>query len=236
MRLDKATSIEHFVIGLLLMLGISGMATASVEAYVDRECSGCHELAGPGVKTMAGVRARKGPDLFYAGNKYRQEWLVEWLQAPYRIRPAGMYYGRHIRSSEDGDVVDEASLKSHMKLGKEQAENVAAYLMTLKGKSDLIESGAYKPGTISISMGELMFDKFRGCLACHLIEPGYGGLSGPEVFTVANRLQDDYLVSFLRNPTAWDVRTFMPDKHLKESDVQKFIHYFHALAKEELQK
>jgi mono/diheme cytochrome c family protein len=224
------------VFALVMALGVVDGATAAVKAYVEKECGGCHDLSGPGVTTVAGVRARKGPDLFYAGNKYRQEWMAQWLQAPYRIRPAGMYYGRHIRSTPDGDVIDEATLNPHMVLDRTQAEKVAAYLMTLKAKSGLIEPGAYKPGKISLSMGELMFDKFRGCLACHQIEPGYGGLSGPEVYTVANRLQADYLVSFMRRPMAWDPRTFMPDKHLKETDVQKFVHYFRALAAEELQK
>lgn len=214
----------------------AAVAGESVNEYVKAQCSACHDLQGPGVKTLEGVWQRKGPDLFYAGNKYRKDWLVQWLQAPQRIRPAGVYYGNHIATSPDGDVIDESSLTEHIKLDQDRAEQVAGYLMTLTAKSSLIKKGDYKPGTISLSMGELMFDKFRGCLACHQIEPGYGGLSGPEVYTVAKRLQDDYIVSFLRQPTAWDALTLMPDKHLKETDIQKFVHYFRALAKQEFKQ
>jgi len=214
----------------------AALADEAAMEYVNAQCSTCHDLRGPGVSTLEGVWNRKGPDLFYAGNKYRQEWLVQWLQEPERIRPAGTYYGNHIRTTADGDVVDEVTLQPHMKLDKGMAEQVASYLMTLKAKSSLIKDGDYTPGTISISMGEMMFDKFRGCLACHQIEPGYGGLSGPEVYTVAKRLQDDYIVSFLRNPTTWDARTLMPDKHLKETDIQKFVHYFRALATQEFKQ
>jgi len=225
------------VLGVVVLTFMSGaIADEAASEYVNAQCSGCHDLYGPGVSTLNGVWDRKGPDLFYAGNKYRKEWLVYWLQAPQRIRPAGTYYGNHIHATPDGDVIDEATLQPHMNLDKNVAEQVATYLMTLKAKSSLINNGDYKSGTISISMGEMMFDKFRGCLACHQIEPGYGGLSGPEVYTVAKRLQDDYIVSFLRNPTAWDARTLMPDKHLKESDIQKFVHYFRALAKQEFKQ
>ncbi len=202
-------------------------------ALLKSECSACHNLTGPAPTTLAELWARKGPDLFYAGNKYRPEWLEQWLQNPRRIRPAGMFYGNHIKPGPEHDLIDKSTLKPHPRLGPADARAVTAALMTLKAKSELIRPGEYKPGRISIAMGDLMFDKFRGCLACHEIEPGYGGLSGPEVYTVARRLQADYLISYMRNPQAWDPRIFMPNKHLKERDLQKFVHYFRALSEED---
>ena len=217
---------------LLLCLPLLAVAQeqAPVSQLLKDRCSSCHNLTGPAPTTLAALRARKAPDLFYAGNKYKQEWLVEWLQAPKRIRPAGMLYVDHIKASVDGDVVDKASLQPHMSLDADTAKSVAADIMTLKGGAALVTAGDYQPGKISASMGEMLFDKFRGCLACHEIEPGYGGASGPEMYTVAKRLQEDYLISFLRNPLAWDPRTFMPDKKLKEKDLQKFVHYFRGLS------
>ncbi len=197
------------------------------------QCSSCHKLEGPAPGTLKALWERKGPDLFYAGNKYKAEWIESWLQNPRRIRPAGMFYGNHIKDGEDRDVIDEDTLKPHTSLTEKEAHEVAEALMTLKANSNLIKKGEYKPGKISLSMGELMFDKFRGCLPCHEIEPGYGGLSGPEVYTVAKRLQEDYLISYMRNPQAWDPKIFMPNKHLKESDLQKFVHYFRGLSEEE---
>lgn len=47
-----------------------------------------------------------------------------------------------------------------------------------------------------------------------------------------NRLQEDYLISFMRNPQAWEPKIIMPNKHLKETDLQKLVHYLRALAKE----
>lgn len=199
---------------------------------VKRDCVACHDITGPAPTTLAALWERKGPDLFYAGNKYRQEWLEQWLQQPTRIRPAGMYYGNHMHSEGQTDEIDADSLVTHPALGAAEAASTAAALMTLQARSDLIKPGDYEPGTISMSMGEMMFDKFRGCMACHEIESGYGGLSGPEVYTAATRLQEDYLMSYMRNPQAWDPRSFMPNKHLSEGDLQKLVHYLRGLAKE----
>ncbi len=223
---------------VMALVGLGWAATAAAvdgEALLKGQCASCHDLEGPAATTVADKIARKGPDLFYAGNKYKRDWIVQWLQKPTRIRPAGVFYGNHIRPGPERDMVDESTLVKHPALGAEEAEAVADALMTRKALGELITPGDYKPGRISLRMGEMAFDKFRGCLACHQIEPDYGGLSGPEVYTAAKRLQEDYMISFMRDPQAWQPRTFMPNKHLKEKDLQKFVHYFRALAEEDFQ-
>lgn len=231
MRITRVTSLLW---GATMLLG-AGLAQASDgKAILERQCAGCHNLTGPAPATLRGVWQRKGPDLFYAGNKYKRKWIESWLQRPQRIRPAGMYYGNHLKTDPDGrDALDESGLTTHPKLSHDDAAAVAEALMTYKAKSNLVNPGEYKPGAISLRMGDLMFDKFKGCIACHRIEKDYGGLSGPEVYTAAERLQEDYMISYMRNPQAWDPRIFMPARHLSERDLQKFVHYFRALSKEE---
>lgn len=219
---------------VLIGVAVTGAAVAADGGQLlEAQCAGCHNLTGPAPTSLAQLWSRKGPDLFYAGNKYRREWLEEWLEKPVRIRPAGMFYGHHIKRGDEHDVIDASTLPEHPALSEADAKAVADALMERKAHSALIQPGSYQAGTISLSMGEMMFDKFRGCLACHRIEPGYGGVSGPEVYTVAQRLQADYLVSFLRNPRAWDPLTLMPAREMKDQDLQKFVHYFRALAEEE---
>jgi len=213
---------------LACIVGTSADA-ADGEAILNVKCTGCHSLEGPAPATLEALWDRKGPDLFYAGNKYKADWMTRWLQKPQRIRPAGMYYGRHIQSTANGDEIDESTLTDHPALSAEDAAAVTAALMRRKAHSDLIHAGEYHAGSISLTMGEMMFDKFKGCLACHRIEPDYGGLSGPEVYTAAERLQDDYLMSYMRNPQAWDSRIFMPNKQLSDRDLGKFVDYMHAL-------
>jgi mono/diheme cytochrome c family protein len=225
------------LIGLFLLLSfLNGGAAGAEETgkkILTETCSACHNLTGPSSQTLQDLWTRKGPDLFYAGNKYKANWVESWLQKPTRIRPAGMYYGNHVKPGEKGDQVDPSTLTIHPVLSQQDAKAVTKAVMTLKGKGDLIHPGDYQPGTISETMGEMLFDKFRGCLACHEIEPDYGGLSGPELFTAAKRLQEDYMISFMRNPQAWEPKAFMPNKHLAETDLQKLVHYMRFLSRED---
>jgi len=231
----KPAGLMGVVIAFTAMLFAAAAFGDTGEKILTSRCVECHELKGPGPASLAELRALKGPNLSYAGNKYKQAWLAQWLKAPTRIRPAGMYYGNHIKPGEEHDVVDEAGLITHVALGDADAKAVAAALMQHKAKSELLTPGVYQPGTISLSMGEMIFDKFRGCLACHQIEPGYGGVSGPEIYTVGSRLQEDYIISFIQNPQAWSPLTFMPRRTLKDKDLQKLVHYFRALAKEKFE-
>lgn len=216
----------------VLTLSTMCVGAADGEAILASQCNACHNLTGPAPATLNDLWNRKGPDLFYAGNKYQAAWMERWLQKPSRIRPAGMFYGNHIKPGAKGDEVDTATLVTHPALSTTDAKAVTAALMQRKAHTDLITPGAYVPGTISASSGEMLFDKFKGCLACHEIEPGYGGLSGPEVYTAGKRLQGDYLISYLRNPQAWDPKTFMPNKRLSDTDLQKFVHYMRLLGEE----
>lgn len=224
--------IKPWAAALLLTVSSAGVVAADGEAILKAQCNSCHNLEGPAPATLHELWQRQAPDLFYAGNKYQAAWLERWLQQPTTIRPAGMFYVDHIKAGSAGDQIDASTMRPHSALSAADAKAVAAALMERKARSDLVVAGSYVPGTISRSSGEMMFDKFKGCLACHEIEPGYGGLSGPEVYTVAQRLQADYLVSFLSRPQAWDPKIFMPDKHLSDGDVQKFVHYLRLLSVE----
>lgn len=225
--------IAHALLGSAMMAATAATALAAGGMEIlEGDCAACHDVVGPAPETLAQLQARKGPDLFYAGNKYRKEWLEAWLQDPHRIRPAGMFFADHVKSTPSGDIVDAASLAEHPALKAADAVAVAEALMTLRAGDDLVTPGEYEEGTISLSMGEMMFDKFRGCLACHEIEPEYGGLSGPEMYTAARRLQPDWMISYMRNPQAWDPRSFMPNRHLTDADLQKLVHYLRALAEE----
>jgi len=233
----RMTWIGNKNITLLIALGINLLFNNAVlaeqgEEILRQRCVQCHTLDGQEIKTLNELWERKGPDFSYAGNKYKQQWIAQWLTSPVRIRPAGMFYGNHIKPGPEHDVIDDTTLTEHMKLNAEQAKAVAAALMKYQARKELIEKGVYKPGEISLSSGDMLFIKFKGCLSCHRIESAYGGVSGPEVYTAAKRLQEDYIISFLKDPQAWIPGTYMPQYQLKDTDLQKFVHYFRALGKE----
>lgn len=220
---------KQFVFFILLSAyGIAALA----DDVLQKECASCHNLTGPAAQTLQEAFSKKAPDLFYAGNKYRQQWLIDWLQKPLRIRPAGMYYGNHIKPGVQSDEIDTATLSNHAALSKESATAIASDLMKLKPHDDLIAKEKIEPGSISKQMGELTFNKFLGCMACHLIEPEYGGFSGPELYTAATRLQPEFIASFIRSPQAWQPKSWMPNKHLSDVNIQKLVRYLESLSAE----
>lgn len=224
-------TMKHFV--LIASLMITGFALAADgDAILEQRCAGCHALSGPAAQSVQELWQRKGPDLFYAGSKYKSEWLEKWLVKPRRIRPAGYHYVQHIKPGKKRDMIDKSTLTPHPALSTEDAEDVTEALMKLNAPAGMITEGDFKGGKISASFGEMVFDKFNGCMACHEIEPNFGGLSGPEVYTAAKRMQEDYLMSYIRNPRAWNPKTPMPNKHTAEQNIQKIVRYLQALAKE----
>jgi len=224
--------VRHLALASSLLALPLVASAADGMTILQKDCVTCHNLKEPAPQTLQALWDRKGPDLFYAGNKYRREWLVEWLQKPKRIRPAGEFYEKHIKPGVKRDEVDATTLESHVALSKDDAVAVATELMKLKPHDDLIAKEKIEPGTISKQMGEMVFDKFQGCMACHLIEPDYGGLSGPEVYTAGIRLQPEYIASYIRSPQAWDPLIWMPNKHVSDGNIQKLVDYLELLSKE----
>ena len=220
-------------VGGLLALSLVSLAHADSVSkgmgILQNRCASCHNLKGPAPATLHALWARKGPDLFYAGNKFRKSWLVSWLKKPYRIRPAGEFYADHIKPGPVHDVVDESTLKPHVALTKEEAVDVAAALMTLHAHDDLIQKEHVVPGTISRTMGKMAFDKFLGCMACHRIGPDEGGLSGPELYTSGSRLKPAFMASYIRSPQAWDPKIWMPNKHVNDARIQQLVHYLESM-------
>ncbi len=225
-------SISLSLLAGTLMFGLAPAYVAAAEAqFVLNNCASCHVLTQTEKDTLQSYMSRKGPDLYYAGNKYREAWMVKWLQNPQRIRPGGMFFGNHTEVTDEGDVIKEGSLPDpvHVKLSKEDAQDSAAYLMTLTAKSDLLAEENYTPKKISKRMGAMNFSKFKGCSSCHRDRPDYGGVSGPELYTAAERLQENFMTSYIRNPQVWESKSLMPNRHLPDKEVSKLVDYLKLL-------
>jgi len=197
------------------------------------QCISCHATVKPEKPGLDHIWERKGPDLYYAGSKFNKPWLVKWLQDPVRIRPAGEFYRKHVKPGDKEDVVDESTLTPHMKLSKTDAEAVADALMALTGPAGLVNKGAFKGEKVSMAMGGMFFNKLRGCGACHMAKPGTGGLSGPELYTGGERLQADYIYSYIKDPQKFDPGVWMPTLNLAEPDLQRLTGYILQLSASE---
>ncbi len=211
-----------------LLLFILNVSYADISDTVKNDCASCHSLNK--VETDFTQRLeQKGSPLYYAGNKYKKSWLINWLQDPIIIRPGGAYPPNHTVVTDEGDIIEEKTLPKHMNLSSEKAKEVAHYLMSLKAHQDLIDKVTYKSKKISKSSGRMNFVKFQGCQSCHKNSSDEGGVSGPELYTAWNRLQPEYIASYIKNPQLWDKYTMMPNKHLKDSRIQKLVDYLKVL-------
>jgi mono/diheme cytochrome c family protein len=196
------------------------------------QCAACHALAKPANPTLDRLWTRKGPDLWFAGDKFNREWLVAWLQNPTTIRPGGVLWFKHAKPSEPRDIIDTAGVEKHPKVDAATAARLADALLLLKSDG-LVPAGAYKPEAANMMMGKLAFSKLRGCVACHQEAPGQGGLSGPELYDAGKRLRPDFVIAYTKNPQQFDPHIWMPTPTLSEPDLQRLTGYVTSLGKED---
>jgi cytochrome c2 len=231
--MTKEMKIMAMVIStIMLMFNTITKANPTLEVLSD--CMACHTVSKPSEMTADERMNRIGPSLYYAGNKFKQTWLEIWLQTPTRLYPAGTHFSQYVEVTDEGDYVYEEDLISHPTLDQAQAKTVAAALMTLRAKSALVsEVKTDEIKQVSRRMGEMNFRKFKGCVSCHQDGIDEGGVSGPELYTAFNRLQLTYLISYIKDPTAWEPKSLMPNQHLKNKDIEKLVGYLKTIAEEE---
>lgn len=183
---------------LVFTIAIAGVDVNSVNAgaedgkkvFAGKKCGDCHKTAGPASeKTFEDKLKKKGPDLWFAGSKFKKEWLVEWMQNPQPIR------------SLEYNSIEKKNPGNHPKLAKKESEDAAEYLMTLKSKD--VQEGIVQEGTSNIQ-GKLAFEKKVSCFDCHKykkLNKIVGGLTGPSFVDAGKRLKSDWVYAYLKNPT-----------------------------------
>lgn len=243
-RLDRLL-VGPIVSAMLIVGTCDAGATAETldgRAIVERECAGCHRLGPPAASTFETLLDRTAPDLFYAGSKFRQEWLVDWLQDSTPIRYSGVVYLNHLGSVGDTDRIAVDTLQScSAKLDPERAEAVTEYLMTLEDAT--MKTGVIEPGKkFSKPKALRLFRKQLPCIGCHTVRWGkrvMGGVSGPNLTDAGNRLNPDWVYARIENPQHWDPKTWMPRvemSHKKRELLTLFINTMKSPARLDLEK
>ncbi|MBI5969789.1 MAG: c-type cytochrome [Deltaproteobacteria bacterium] len=164
-----------------------------------KNCSGCHETVGMAKeKTIQGRLSKKGPELWYAGDKFKKAFLDSWLKDPKPIRP---FKYNSLTEKNKGD---------HPKLEARDALQVSDYLMSLV-------SGAMGQAGVEArasALGKIVFVKRFSCYGCHEATSrgnNVGGLSGPSLVNAGARLRTDWIYAYLSNS-----RTFKPVNDMPE--------------------
>ena len=107
------------ILKTLILSGLLLSAPASADVLADKNCGSCHRLKAEEIE-----KSFTGPDLHYSGNKFKPEWLKQFLINPEVIRPAGFV--------TDSGFLPKTDLPPHASSSIEDANALTKELMTLK--------------------------------------------------------------------------------------------------------
>jgi mono/diheme cytochrome c family protein len=206
---DFKRAFELLLLILATLLGLlATLARAEVKEMVQQQCGQCHRLS------EAAASTGKGPDLHYAGNKLKADWLAGFLPKPAPIRQTR--YG----TLEKGEDPCQA------KLTAEQAKTVADHLLTLK--VSIVPTGVVEDGKAFDRRGEQkvrrLFEKDYACFGCHQVKNPKGGvtggISGPNLAQAGMRMRGDWIYAYLINTKTIIPNTRMPNLKLSEEEAK----------------
>ena len=191
-------------IGVLLLIFTSVLPVWAEPEEIERKgCRDCHRFFSKETQPV------RGPDLFYAGDKFREHWLKEFLQSPTVIRKVGYITDPGFPSGKP-----EVG-QPHSVLTEEESARVSTFLMTLHLPD--FETG--KVDDVPLSKGvraqaKMLFERNFGCIACHealnLVGKVRGGVSGPTLVNSGLRLKSDWIFHWLKTPEKFLSKGRMP--------------------------
>ena len=190
----------------------------------EKNCSACHRL-------FKVEKDKKGPDLFYAGNKFQGAWLEEYLQNPVILRKTGAINSPNFLK---GGL---QNLQQHPILNKNDAVNITQELMamTLPGLPEE-QINPLTKGQIAKTKYE--FERTFSCISCHqslnLAGKPRGGISGPSLINAGNRLKENWVANWLKNPKIFSNKSRMPVYKMDNETRLRFTKFIMTLKKENL--
>ena len=176
--------------------------------YTELKCGKCHDPVSQG--------GNLPPGLEFAGNKYRQAWLIDYLRNPHRIR---------WQRKDERPIIRMPDFN----LTPEEATNLSAFLQNnlqidkfpepefdwAEADSEMVESGQ-----------ELFFE--YGCFGCHKIAEEGQNLA-PELSGVGRKLLESYMFHLIKNPNRIIPKTSMKDFQLEDEEVEDIVAYLRGL-------
>ena len=195
-------------------------------ALIERlHCTGCHRLQNIDRAAML------GPDLTNIGTKVSRAWIYKWLKEPRTIVDAD---GNTV---VNGYLAEEEPRMPFFKLSEEDLRALSGYLSSLR--SHPVESYHINPGVVAaweknpetVSQGETRFRQMF-CSTCHSLAVTragetklIGGDIGPELTKVGSKVNPDWLIAWLRNPSGYLPHTRMPRYEWSDEDLYKVTRY-----------
>ena len=198
--------------------------TRGRELLARLNCQGCHKLNHLD-------RPSLGPDLSSVGYKVSRAWIYKWLKEPRTVLDKDG--NTTVNGYESGDE----SRMPQYKLNDTELRALSAYLSVQKAKA--IEAYKINPAIVRawskkpdlISQGEERFRQLM-CTTCHPVAVTragetklIGGNVAPELTKVGSKVNEEWLVSWLHNPSAYLAHNEMPRYGWTDEELYKVSQY-----------
>ncbi len=162
---------------------------------------GCH-----GCHLVDGYQKERkvGPSLLRIASKVDPSWLVRWVKKPKNYLPK--------------------TRMPNFGLSDEHTLAISAYIWDVSEK-DYKVAETYEGG--DPTKGKKLFETV-GCEACHKVN-GNGELFGPDLTPIGQKVNPDWLVSWIKNPDEYNPNSTMPDLRLtleQASDITAYLLQF----------
>ncbi len=178
--------------------GIGGEVGRLIDRY---RCMSCHTIQGKG-GTLA-------PDLSAEGSKVKRDWLIEYLQKPYAIKP----------------TLVERMLR--LNLDKQEATLLADYI-TLALRDRNIDDYPSPADSTDSGTGKTLYYEKYNCQNCHAIGTG-GGYFGPALDLVGRRLQPNWMNARLENVHRYETNAREPVQAIPQNDRAALVSFLSSL-------
>jgi len=176
--------------------------------YTELKCGECHDQVSQGENLP--------PGLEFAGNKYRQGWLIDYLQNPHRIRWQRKDERPIIRMPDFNLTLEEATnLSVFLQNNLQNDKFPKPEFDWAEADSEMVESGQ-----------DLFFE--YGCFGCHKIAEEGQNLA-PALSQVGSKLLESYMFHLIKAPNRIIPKTSMKDFQLEDEEVEDIVAYLRGL-------
>lgn len=188
-------------------------------------CIGCHRLQEIDRPEML------GPDLTNIGTKVSREWIYKWLKEPRTL------VDKDGNVTVDGYETSDEPRMPKFQLTEVELRAISGYLSTLKSKpiTPYLFSAAvlakWEKNPELAAAGETRFRQMF-CSTCHSLAVAragetklIGGDIGPELTKVGSKVNQDWLVAWLREPQAYLPHSQMPRYEWSDEDLYQVTKY-----------
>ncbi|MFQ6617382.1 MAG: c-type cytochrome, partial [Fidelibacterota bacterium] len=181
----------------------------------DLKCLTCHSINGKG--------GDFAPDLSIEGSKVKREWLVNFLKSPDIIRPLLKQMPQFNMNTEP------VMMEGKLSLG--EVEVIVDYIENVLISEDIPDK-FLEGETVDekgILEGKELYLK-KGCNFCHQIGLE-GGVVGPDLTEVGDRLKPAYIFMHLKDPRAFNPDIIEPDYNLSDDEALTLTKFLISLKK-----